>query len=273
MSDGVPSRSTDFRGEIVRTRRVPGFTITDLRHRRASKSGGHAHRLAYVSWLASGAYRERDVAAELDYRRGEARFHPPDYSHGDEIGATGARFLCVEVNDPGGLSPGVLSRPASCAASSEAAGLAAALFRELRDDHPGSALVLEGLALQLLGSIVRFPSDRSMPRWLARVEERLREECPARLRIADLAAEAGVHPAHLARAYRKHFRRTIGEDLRFRRVELARRLVETGESLSTAAAEAGFSDQSHFSRAFRGFHGMSPGEYRRSGNVRFRPKC
>jgi AraC family transcriptional regulator len=265
MATAASAVSSDFRGEIVRRRPVPGFTIVDLRHRGPSRSGRHAHRLAYFSWLASGGYRERDGGSDIDFRSREGRLYPADYRHADEIGPSGARFLCVEIDDPGLI----LSGPTFCAASSEASRLAASLRLEMRRDDAPSALVLEGLALQLVGSIARFPLDRRLPRWLARVDERLREEDRDPARIADLAAEAGVHPAHLARSYRKHFHRTIGEALRLRRVEKARRLLDAGEPLSAAAADAGFSDQSHMSRAFRAFFGTSPGEYRRA---RFRPK-
>ncbi|MBA3415782.1 MAG: helix-turn-helix transcriptional regulator, partial [Chloroflexia bacterium] len=47
-----------------------------------------------------------------------------------------------------------------------------------------------------------------------------------------------------------------------RRVELAKRLLVTGASISQASRATGFADQSHLGRHFRRLSGVSPGRYR-----------
>lgn len=47
------------------------------------------------------------------------------------------------------------------------------------------------------------------------------------------------------------------------RIERARRLLEQGLPLADAALQLGFSDQSHFQRAFKQRVAATPGEYRR----------
>jgi AraC family transcriptional regulator len=42
----------------------------------------------------------------------------------------------------------------------------------------------------------------------------------------------------------------------------AQRLVEGDCTLAEVAAQAGFADQSHFTRAFREYAGVTPGRYR-----------
>jgi AraC-like DNA-binding protein/mannose-6-phosphate isomerase-like protein (cupin superfamily) len=51
------------------------------------------------------------------------------------------------------------------------------------------------------------------------------------------------------------------------RVDHARRLIHSDSSLSTAAATAGFADQSHFNRYFKRQYGMTPGAFRRIGEL------
>ena len=52
--------------------------------------------------------------------------------------------------------------------------------------------------------------------------------------------------------------------LRWYRVELAKRqLLDTGSALSEIAFSCGFSDQSHFTRVFTAWTGLTPGEWRR----------
>lgn len=255
-----------FRGEIGRRRQLSGFILTELRHNQASMSTLHGHQTAYFSYLAGGSYLERAVRGEVAYQVGTTCFHPADYRHGDEIGTGGARFLCVELEQALRMSLRQLQHVTLrvAAPTSEVSRIAAAIHRELRSTDPGTDLVLEGLAFQLVGALVRLPVERQVPAWLRRVAERLREESHLPTRLADLAAEAGVHPAHLARAYRRHFHRTVGEELRCERVAAVRAALDRGEtSLAGAAADAGFADQSHMSRVFRRVTGMSPAEYRR----------
>jgi len=46
-----------------------------------------------------------------------------------------------------------------------------------------------------------------------------------------------------------------------RRLDEARRLLGQGASLAEAALGAGFFDQSHMSRKFKGAYGLSPGKW------------
>ena len=81
--------------------------------------------------------------------------------------------------------------------------------------------------------------------------------------MGDLAAEAGIHPVYLARAFRQRYGSSPAEYARRLRVEAARELLARCDlSLAQVAVEAGFSDQSHLSHQFRRVVGMSPGRYR-----------
>jgi len=82
----------------------------------------------------------------------------------------------------------------------------------------------------------------------------------AQLSIDTLAREAGLSPAHFARA----FKQTLGEAphrfLLSRRLERARHLIERcGAQLSDVAARSGFADQAHFTRHFKRQFGVTPG--------------
>lgn len=70
---------------------------------------------------------------------------------------------------------------------------------------------------------------------------------------------AGVDPAHLARRLRAHYGMTAGAYLREIRVQRAAgALVRSSEPLARIALDAGFADQSHFTRVFRTVHGITP---------------
>jgi AraC family transcriptional regulator len=73
----------------------------------------------------------------------------------------------------------------------------------------------------------------------------------------------GVHPAHLARVFRRAHGCTIAQYRTKVRVQRACGLLALPEaSLAQIAAEVGFADQSHFTRAFVSVVGAPPGAYR-----------
>jgi AraC family transcriptional regulator len=145
--------------------------------------------------------------------------------------------------------------------------VARAIQRELSLRADASALVLEGLALELLGESGRESTAgaRDSPAWLRQAREELDDGFrDPRLRLGELAAAVGVHPVHLARAFRRHFGASPGEYVRRLRVDWAARAVAEGpQSLADIAQLAGFADQSHMTRMFRRELGTTPGELRR----------
>jgi AraC-like DNA-binding protein len=55
---------------------------------------------------------------------------------------------------------------------------------------------------------------------------------------------------------------TPGDYQRQLRLRTARRLIGQGSSISAAAVQAGFADQSHLTRWFGRYYGITPGGYR-----------
>jgi transcriptional regulator GlxA family with amidase domain len=80
--------------------------------------------------------------------------------------------------------------------------------------------------------------------------------------IGELAALVGVSGFQLLRAFRRETGITPHAYLVQRRVSAARRLLAAGEMPAQVAAMAGFSDQSHMTRAFVRYLGVTPGRYR-----------
>lgn len=98
-----------------------------------------------------------------------------------------------------------------------------------------------------------------------RVLELIDAALDARLTIEMLAREAGLSPAHFARAFKETLGRAPHQYLLALRLERARRLLETTQaSLSDIAQRAGFADQAHFTRLFKRAFGITPGAMLRS---------
>ncbi|MDR3634467.1 MAG: AraC family transcriptional regulator [Isosphaeraceae bacterium] len=82
--------------------------------------------------------------------------------------------------------------------------------------------------------------------------------------LEQMAAVARLSPYHFARQFKAATGLPPHQYVIARRVERAKRLLHEGElCLARVAAQAGFSDQSHLSRYFRRFIGVTPGQFRR----------
>ena len=125
-------------------------------------------------------------------------------------------------------------------------------------------LAAEGLVLQLLATTERDAATAQRTPWLRSARDLLHERVPdVPGSVTELAAAVGVHPAHLARCFRREYGQTVGEYTRMLRLEwAAEQLALDDASLVEIALRAGFADQSHFTRAFRQHSGVTPGRYR-----------
>jgi AraC family transcriptional regulator len=257
-------RAGEYYGSVASATEA-GVRLTLLDHESARRIPPHSHERSFVCLLLGGRYREQSGRLNVDYAPGTLVFHPAGFQHEDEIGPGGGRFFLVEYPDAW------LDRlPDGARGTDRAPGrrgclaLAIDLLREHRLGAP--ALAIEAAAQELLAACLNAPAPRetARPRWLARVEERLREEYQEPPSLGALAADAGVHPVHLARVFHRQRGESVGTHVRRLKVQDAfAQLALPGRALADIAAEAGFADQAHFTRVFRRVTGQPPGALRR----------
>lgn len=96
------------------------------------------------------------------------------------------------------------------------------------------------------------------------VATQLRENLAEAHTIPELARRHFINECKLKVLFRRHFGMTIYSYLREQRMRYARRLLEKENcGVMTAAMEVGYSNASHFARAFRTVHGINPNELRK----------
>ena len=109
-----------------------------------------------------------------------------------------------------------------------------------------------------------LPAVPVEPSWMTRVTQMLASDFRRPPGLEVLAAEAGVHPVHLSRAFRRFRGMGPAEYVRRLRIHFAcSELMGRNVKLIDLAAEAGFADQSHFTRSFKLITGMTPCAFRR----------
>lgn len=96
---------------------------------------------------------------------------------------------------------------------------------------------------------------------VAHVRERLADELVSTPSLSELAAIVGLSRYQLLRRFERVYGMTPFEWQRQVRAERARVLIGTGSSLAQVAADCGFADQSHMTRAFVGHFGFTPGAW------------
>lgn len=255
-----------FMGRCLRSWRSAGLCIDLSEYRAGCFLEEHFHTNPFFCFTVSGVYDERSNGFGQQLKRNSLVYHPSGCSHSNNW-QTDGRCLHIDVAPSflDGVNRSSLSDATSVVGVGPARDLARHIYEELMHADRGSALAFEGLTLALVAMAFRETSREStIPRWLDRVREQLREEhwnCPS---IEQMAAESGVHPTYLAASFQRHFGVSIGEFSRLQRIEQAKTvLAQSDEPLGNVAIQLGFSDQSHFCRAFKARTGQTPREYRK----------
>jgi AraC-like DNA-binding protein len=117
----------------------------------------------------------------------------------------------------------------------------------------------------LLERHTTLPAPRTEPPApLAAARERLADDLQAPPSLAELAGLAGLSRFQLLRRFAAAYGLTPHAWLLQQRAERARGLITRGATLATAAAAAGFADQSHMTRIFARQFGFTPGAWQRA---------
>jgi AraC family transcriptional regulator len=139
------------------------------------------------------------------------------------------------------------------------------LYHEFRRFDQTSALMIEGLTLEIIAEASRRSAAQGnhSSRWLDQARDILHDQFAANLTLAGIAKLVGVHPVYLATSFRKKYHCTMGEYRQRLRIEFAcRELAKPQYSLAQIALAAGFANQAHFSKTFKRLTGMTPANYR-----------
>lgn len=197
---------------------------------------------------------------------------PAGIIHADYFGP-GSRVVMIEIDpdDPAGSARlrgcGDVFDHWTLIEDERIGWLGKRVARELRNPDTASTLAVDGLVAEVLTVAGRWhdASSSSLPDWLADARDIARTRLNRRVSVAEIADEVGVHPAYLARRFREEFGVTPGTFARNARLEwAAERLVNSDLSIAEIAIQSGFSDQSHFTRAFRRYSDQTPAQYRDS---------
>ena len=260
--------TTGVQGQIIRSSREPGIVCHEVLYDSGTTLETHAHDFAFVALTLSGRYRETAGGSEFDCSPRSLVFHPRREAHAVSFGDALTRCFVMEL-DSDEIKRRYDAHPPLTLLHVDGGPMSAIamnLYDEFRHADVCSSLAIQGLVLQLLAGLSRtdaHDADGGRPKWLDRIDDMLRNQFRSHLTLEEIASAVGISPARVSAIFRRAYRRSIAEEQRRLRVEFAReRLRDPEASLADIAVEAGFSDQPHFSRAFKQLTGTTPARYR-----------
>lgn len=255
-------------GETTRVRTFGDFRVTATRYAPGTVLPTHCHEQAYLLVSLRGVAIESAMHRDHVCERGSVVFNRAAESHKDHVSRDGAEALNIELPVPwlDRVATHLRASPVLYRYAGGALHAVGALQLAMNSTDPLAAFVVEEAVTTIVDSLAHADNPASgRARWLGRVEQVIRERHGLPPSLDALADEAGVHPAHLCRQFRRTRGRTISEFAACVRADRAlEQVLATNAPLSEISARCGFSDQAHMTRMFQRFFKTTPGRARRS---------
>jgi AraC-like DNA-binding protein len=103
-----------------------------------------------------------------------------------------------------------------------------------------------------------LPSPRVEPRIIRSVKEQLQADLAGKFTLASLAADHGLTPFVLLRAFIRSAGLSPHAYQQQARIRYAQKRLKQGAAIALIAREAGYADQAHFTRVFKQYTGVTP---------------
>jgi AraC family transcriptional regulator len=218
----------------------------------------HVHDQVTVVVPLSGYFVETTFKKSVEGKPGAVIVETPESPHENVYGPCGGTNLRLR------MSPELQSF-VECEAHAGFGHVRAYEIARSMAENMDDPLLLECAALEILGIANNGPewTPRCRPAFLRDIIENLRANVDIGRDIATLARDARVSPIRLVRSFRRTYGISLARFIRVLQMQRARNLLsDPAISLSAVAAEAGFSDQSHMTRAFAQTYGQTPASMR-----------
>lgn len=148
--------------------------------------------------------------------------------------------------------------PEVCSASQEIRTLFTKAVRIWEKREPGYVALCTALLYEVLGALCREAAKARLPAFQTAMELLNRRVADPSLSVAALCREAGMGESAFRAMFRKQYGKTPVAYMTELRLERARTLLATGETVESAAFKSGFNDPKYFARVVRKFYGCSP---------------
>ena len=241
------------------------FTIRTATYAAGLRMPRHDHPWTNVTTVVRGEIVEETDRGEHSGRSCSVVLKPAGTLHANRtIGRTPVVTIAIELRAGSELARIASACEWSWRHGADEASAAIVLQRAIRGNDRDA---IERAAQSLLARVLTPEYAHARPAWLDEVITRLAHDADEPIRFDALARSVGLHPVYVSRAFRRCTGKTMSAWLQDVRLGRARHLLSTTERpLIGVAADCGFTDASHLSRAFARAHGLTPGTFRQICN-------
>jgi len=246
------------------------FVVTHKAYSRVFRQAWHEHPVGSIDLVLSGGGRGTYAGEDIPASAGGLGYYRHEVNHRFESGEAGIRSLHLilppEVIRDSGLSNDLI---AMTLADTPALRAMLAILRELRHPDASSTLEIESRAREALACVAQGDRRRRfaagyLKRSLDALHASVCSHGVDEVSLSELSELGGVHPGHLARAFKQRFGVSVGAyHRRLRIAEAARRLSRCDEPIARVANATGFADQAHLTRTMKRELGITPAALRR----------
>jgi AraC family transcriptional regulator len=218
----------------------------------------HVHDQITVVLPLSGSFVENTLKKSIQGKPGVVIVETPESPHENIYSPYGGTNLRLR------MSPELQSFVECEAHGSSGHERTYKIARNMADNMR-DPLLLECAGLEILGFVNNGPdwAPRGRPTFLREIVANLRANVDLGREITAIARDAQVSPIRVVRSFRRSYGISLARFIRLLQMQRARTLLaDPAISISTVAAEAGFSDQSHMTRAFAQTYGVTPAALR-----------
>ena len=254
-----------FFGTHLQKNTIEGLVITDTEYTH-SKVDWHYHENPYLTFLLQGKLYEANKKEEYYLEPGSLLFHnwqdahynikPDEYTRGFHIEFNKAWFNKHDISIDCFEGSFKFLDPTARA-------LINSIFLESKIQDDKSSISIELLALSIFEQLPNWNklNGKSYPTWFSRLREYITDS-NENLSLTSLSTIVDIHPVHLSREFHKYFKITLGQYIRYLRVNKAVSLMINGNRIMTDICyDCGFYDQSHFIRDFKRIYTRTPKKY------------
>jgi AraC-like DNA-binding protein len=229
----------------------------------------HRHDSYAIGLTLAGVQRFRFRGVAWQCLPGQCHILHPDETHDGAAGTEAGFAYRIVYLDPalvqdalGGQKLPFVGEPVIDAARLPAAPrLALWDFDSDADELSDMDTVSAAVHLLVTAAGKSVPTRRLSMQGLTRARARIAAAPAIRCGAVELERVSGLDRWTLARQFRAAFGTSPSRFRTLRQLDLVRQALRGGVSLSTAALDAGFADQSHMSRQFKRAYGRTPGAW------------
>lgn len=236
----------------------------------------HTHAQYSIGFLESGRTTFSLEGNEHTAESGQMVFIGPEVAHAcnpDPDSNMAYRMFYVEVALVESVAAEVFGREAGAVTFAVPVVDDPELVDRWRTLHQriidgGDRLEKESLLVQGLADVIARHGEQGAPQEpsgnahaVRAVKDHLAANLSEKVSLDDLTGVAHLSRYHLLRVFQNETGLPPHAYQNQLRVDLGKRLLADGVSISQAAAEAGFVDQSHFTRVFKQYTGATPRQY------------